>query len=56
VWQKVQTLACQQPKAQGRWTVRTLAREVGLPPSPEISHALWQKAASSGITEFPSNS
>lgn len=33
VWQKVQTLACQQPEAQGRWTVRTLAREVGLPHS-----------------------
>lgn len=33
VWRKVQTLACQQPKAQGRWTVRTLAREVGLPHS-----------------------
>ena len=33
VWRKVQTLACQQPKSQGRWTVRTLAREVGLPHS-----------------------
>jgi hypothetical protein len=33
VWQKVQTLACQQPKSQGRWTVRTLAREAGLPHS-----------------------
>jgi transposase len=33
VWQKVQTLACQQPKSQGRWSVRTLAREVGLPHS-----------------------
>src|SRR6266852_4722568 len=33
VWQKVQTLACQQPESQGRWTVRTLARKVGLPPS-----------------------
>jgi transposase len=33
VWQKVQTVACQQPKGQGRWTVRTLAREVGLPHS-----------------------
>jgi hypothetical protein len=33
VWQKVQTLACQQPPAQGRWTVRTLARKVGLPSS-----------------------
>jgi transposase len=33
VWQKVQTLACQQPATQGRWTVRTLAREVGLPHS-----------------------
>lgn len=29
----VQTLVCQQPKSQGRWTVRTLAREVGLPHS-----------------------
>jgi transposase len=33
VWQKVQTLACQQPQSQGRWTVRTLARQVGLPHS-----------------------
>jgi len=33
VWQKVQTLACQQPELQGRWTVRTLARELGLPHS-----------------------
>ena len=33
VWQKVQTLAGQQPEAQGRWTVRTLARELGLPHS-----------------------
>jgi transposase len=33
VWQKVQNLACQQPQSQGRWTVRTLAREVGLPHS-----------------------
>jgi putative transposase len=32
-WQKVQTLACQQPESQGRWSVRTLAREVGLPSS-----------------------
>lgn len=33
VWQKVQTLACQQPESQGRWTVRTLARQLGLPHS-----------------------
>jgi len=33
VWQKVQTLACQQPESQGRWTVRTLAQKVGLPHS-----------------------
>ena len=33
VWQQVQTLACQQPEFQGRWTVRTLARELGLPHS-----------------------
>jgi transposase len=33
VWQRVQTLACQQPPSQGRWTVRTLARAVGLPHS-----------------------
>src|SRR5260370_18462982 len=32
-WRKVQTLACQQSKSQGGWTVRTLAREVGLPQS-----------------------
>jgi len=33
LWQKVQTLACQRPESQSRWTVRTLAREVGLPHS-----------------------
>ncbi|MBM3746140.1 MAG: IS630 family transposase [Acidobacteria bacterium] len=33
VWLKVQTLACQQPPSQSRWSVRTLAREVGLPHS-----------------------
>jgi len=33
VWQRVQTLACQQPESQGRWSVRTLARKVGLPHS-----------------------
>lgn len=33
VWQKVQTLACQQPESQSRWSVRTLARELGLPHS-----------------------
>src|SRR3974377_2479936 len=33
VWQRVQTTACQQPESQGRWSVRTLARKVGLPPS-----------------------
>jgi len=31
-------------------------RKAGANISPEISHTLWQKAASSGITEFPSNS
>ena len=30
---KVQTRVCQQPEDQGRWTVRTLAAEVGLPSS-----------------------
>lgn len=33
VWQRVQTLACQQPESQGRWSVRTLAQKVGLPHS-----------------------
>jgi transposase len=33
VWQRVQTTACQQPESQGRWSVRTLARKVGLPHS-----------------------
>jgi transposase len=33
VRQKVQTRVCQQPEAQSRWTVRTLAAELGLPAS-----------------------
>lgn len=33
VRQRVQTRVCQQPEAQGRWTVRTLAAELGMPPS-----------------------
>lgn len=40
VWQKVQTLACQQPESQGRWSVRTLARAAGLPHS--TVHAILQ--------------
>lgn len=32
-WQRLQTRACQQPEFQSRWSVRTLAREVGLPRS-----------------------
>jgi transposase len=31
VWEKVQHRVCQQPAAQGRWSVRTLARQLGLP-------------------------
>jgi len=31
VWAKVQHRVCQQAPGQGRWSVRTLAREVGLP-------------------------
>src|SRR6516165_2905608 len=30
VWEKVQHRVCQQPEFQSRWTVRTLARELGL--------------------------
>src|SRR5260370_1931894 len=30
---KCKPLACQQPESEGRWTVRTLARKVGLPHS-----------------------
>src|SRR3989441_10550193 len=33
IWQRVQHRVCQQPKFQSRWSVRTLAREVGLPSS-----------------------
>jgi len=33
VRQRVQTRVCQQPEAQSRWTVRTLAAELGLPAS-----------------------
>jgi transposase len=33
VWQRLQQRVCQQPESQSRWTVRTLARELKLPPS-----------------------
>jgi transposase len=33
VWHKVQTRVCQQPDEQSRWSVRTLAAELGLPAS-----------------------
>lgn len=33
IWQRVQQRVCQQPESQSRWTVRTLARELKLPPS-----------------------
>ncbi len=33
VWEQVQQRVCQQPPAQSRWTVRTLARTLKLPPS-----------------------
>ena len=33
VWHKVQTRVCRQPEFLSRWSVRTLAREVGLPRS-----------------------
>jgi transposase len=42
VWQKVQTLACQKPPSQGRWTVRTLARELELPHS--TVHTILQES------------
>jgi transposase len=32
-WQKVQHRVCQQPEYQSRWSVRTLARELGIPRS-----------------------
>jgi len=31
VWHRVQTRVCQQPEFQSRWSVRTLARDLGLP-------------------------
>jgi len=33
VWERVHQRVCQQPPAQSRWTVRTLARTLKLPPS-----------------------
>jgi transposase len=33
VWERIQTRACQQPDAYSRWTVRTLARDLQLPPA-----------------------
>src|SRR5579864_1758020 len=39
IWQKVQHRVCQQPEFQSRWSVRTLAQEVGLPSS-TVHHML----------------
>ena len=33
VWQRIQERACQKPEAYSRWTVRTLARALALPPA-----------------------
>jgi transposase len=33
VWKRIKTRVCEQPKAYSRWSVRTLARDLGLPPS-----------------------
>lgn len=33
VWQRIQTRVCEQPDAYSRWSVRTLARDLELPPS-----------------------
>lgn len=33
VWERIQSRACQQPEAYSRWTVRTLARDLKLPPA-----------------------
>ena len=32
-WQRIQARACEQPEALSRWTVRTLARDLDLPPT-----------------------
>jgi transposase len=40
VWQSIQVRACEQPESQGRWTVRTLARDLGIPAS--TVHAVLQ--------------
>jgi transposase len=32
-WQRIQARACEQPEALSRWTVRTLARDLALPPT-----------------------
>ena len=39
VWQRVQHRVCQRPEFQSRWSVRTLAQEVGLPSS-TVHHML----------------
>lgn len=33
IWRLIQSRACEKPESQGRWTVRTLARDLGLPAS-----------------------
>ena len=44
VWERIQGRACQQPEAYSRWTVRTLARDLGLPPA-----TVYDVLAASGL-------
>ena len=45
VWQRIQTRACQQPAACSRWSVRTLAGDLGLPRRP-FTTCWWRRAFS----------
>src|ERR1700724_1500512 len=45
ILQKVQSRACQQPEHYSRWSVRTLATDLGLPPAPCI-RCWWPRVCS----------
>jgi transposase len=53
VRQKVQTRVCQQPEDQSRWTVRTLAAELGLPSSTVHGMLVAAKLQPHRIRTFP---
>jgi transposase len=53
VRQKVQTRVCQQPETQSRWSVRTLAAELGLPSTTVHAMLVAAKLQPHRVRPFP---